>query len=82
MLDFIKKLFIRLPRKDIYVVYDDDLTDFLQSVGLYENIQNGHEKCCVCNEVVDIDRVQGIIKMKKKYRVVCDKKTCIETIKN
>ena len=69
-----------MERHRLRAVYENDLKNFLESIGIKHAIEKGELKCHFCNEVVTIDSLQAIIPLEKNIGVVCSKTTCLDKI--
>ena len=54
-----------MERHLLKAVYDDDLIEFIESIGIKRAIEKGQLRCHVCNEIVTIDSLQAIIPLEK-----------------
>ena len=66
-------------RKKLSAVLDEDLSDFLSSIGLLEKIQNGDLFCTCCGNVITLNNLQVILpKADHSFDVFCDNPDCTE----
>ena len=65
------------PEK-IHAIHDDDLENFLNSLGLLNSINNGDLKCKFCNEIITLNSLHSIFPDSGELKLVCNKNQCIQ----
>jgi hypothetical protein len=66
----------------IKAVYDSELQSFLEKLGLWEDMKNGHLRCSVCDCVLTFDNFGGIYKKNGQLKSFCQKAACyLEVLK-
>ncbi len=65
------------PLEHITAVHDDDLEDFLASIGILNKIKSGKVHCKFCKDVIDIRNLQSVFPDSGSIGVVCNKEYCI-----
>jgi hypothetical protein len=88
MMNFLKSLisgFLKLilpPRRDgqkvIEAIHEDNLEDFLQKLGLLEDLRSGQLHCSSCNRVVDMNSIQCVFTHEGKIGFCCENQLCYE----
>ena len=64
----------------IKAVHEDDLPELLQSLGIYEKIQNGDIYCVECNCKITTDNLWGIKYKNSTFHVICSNPDCISKL--
>ena len=60
----------------IRAVHDDELSDFLRSIGVLDAFEAGDLRCRFCDIVIDETNLHAIFPADNNIYVVCDKATC------
>jgi len=60
----------------IKAVYDDELADFLRSLGILDDFENGKIRCKICGDVVDTENLLAVLPDGNQISVTCDKADC------
>lgn len=63
--------------ENISAVHDDDLEEFLQSIGVLHDIQKNLVKCKFCGITVNMHNLQSVFPDSGAISFVCDKQPCI-----
>ncbi len=63
--------------KKVQAVYDDDIEEFLKSIGEYDKVQSGKVKCKYCDSTITIDNISKIYPESGSVKFVCSKSECI-----
>jgi hypothetical protein len=79
---FLRKMRYAIDRRcaaqeGIKAVHDDDLEDFLSSVGILHDILAGEARCKFCRQIVDLDSVQAVFPESGSVRLVCNREGCM-----
>lgn len=69
-----------MKRKPIKAVHSADLQNFLTSLGIWDDIQNGRMTCAVCGDVITIDNFQAVFPEEGKIRAICNKPDCMAAL--
>lgn len=64
----------------IKAVYDPDLRQLLQGLGILDNIVAGEMRCAVCGCPVDLDNLGTIYPCGDDICVSCDRNGCVRTV--
>ena len=67
----------RMPKEGIKAVHDDDLEDFLSSIGLLHDVRAGEARCKFCREILDLESIQAVFPESGSVSVVCNRERCI-----
>ena len=67
-------------RKTINAVHEDDLINFLESVALKDDFENGLTKCKFCKRTVNIDNIYSVIKDSGTYKLVSNDAECVSAL--
>lgn len=66
--------------KDINAVHETDLSNFLLKINLLDDFQAAKTKCKFCKDVVGIQNIYSVIKDSDKYKLVCNKASCVASL--
>ena len=72
--------FFRRKTEKIKIINDSDLEDYLQSLGILEDIKNKKIHCKFCGQVVTLDNLQALFPDEDKIYIICNRKKCMERI--
>ena len=64
----------------LQAVHDDDLSNLLMSLGVYESVQNGECSCLFCQKVIAFDNLGAIVPMNGEISFVCDSARCLNAM--
>jgi len=67
---------VRRPLR-VAAVFEGDVVDVLKGLGLYEQLVEGKLRCFICDEVVSLSTLGGLLKVGGRVRVVCNKPRCL-----
>ncbi len=70
----------KIQRESISAVHDDDLSDFLTSIGAIHDIEAGKLRCKFCRDTLNFDNIQAIIPDSGNISYVCNKPQCIHDL--
>lgn len=59
-------------------VHDDDLKSLLESLGVYERVEEGHYKCLFCGERITVDNLGSIISHEGEIKFSCNRDECLQ----
>jgi hypothetical protein len=75
--NYLKEVLPMTTLKDeMQAVHDDDLIDFLKSLGVYEDILAGKEKCFFCSTVISLDNIQCVFPYDNEIKFCCINDDC------
>lgn len=63
--------------KKVQAVYDDDIEEFLKSIGEYDKVISGKIKCKYCDSTITMDSISKIYPDSGSIKFVCSKSDCI-----
>jgi hypothetical protein len=64
-------------RNKLKAVHDNDLSDFLSSIGVLVDIENGYIKCFRCGSLITIDNIGLILPYNNDIIIICDNILCL-----
>lgn len=64
----------------VTAIHDDDLTQFLTSLGILEKVRAGHLSCYFCKTVISEANLHAVFPHEKNIRVVCDNPECVKAL--
>ncbi len=67
-----------IQREKIKAVHDYDLEQFLSSIGVLEDIKNGHYYCTFCNTLITMENLGAVYPNDNKIIFVCDRLSCLD----
>ncbi|MCJ7483490.1 MAG: hypothetical protein MUO31_11045 [Thermodesulfovibrionales bacterium] len=68
-----------MEKHKVRAVYDDDLLDLLDLIGIRKALEVGQLKCHECGDPVKLDNLQAIVPLGKNIGVLCSKTICLKT---
>lgn len=71
-----------LPKEEVSVVHDDDLENFLNSLGVFQKFQQGKIKCKFCKTPITFENLHSIFPQSGVIKIVCDNLDCIRELSN
>ncbi len=80
-MDLIYKItskFKRFQKTKIKALYEDEFIKALKRLGVYNDINEGKEKCVYCDEKITIEDIQGIILREDKPLFICSDLRCLD----
>ena len=69
-----------LQREKVKAVHDDDLEQFLSTIGVLNQINNGYHHCIVCNTQITIENLGAVYPKDNKINFVCDRPSCLANL--
>jgi hypothetical protein len=63
--------------KKVQAVYDDDIEEFLRSIGEYDKVLSGRLKCKYCDSTITLENISKIFPESGSIKFVCNKSECI-----
>lgn len=67
-------------RVEVKAIYDQDLKQILNNLGILDKLISGDIKCSVCNCLVDMDNLGTIFPSGGDVGVSCDNDKCIRIV--
>lgn len=80
MTNIFSKLIKNNKKHRVKAVHDNDLKQYLKSIGIYNKIISGEIKCKYCGATINIDNLEAIIPNNNKISVVCRNKKCLHQL--
>ena len=65
-----------MSNTSLKAVLDDELAEFLESIGILGDIQSGNMKCKFCEVVVTLENFRAVFPDSGNIAVVCSKPEC------
>ena len=69
-----------MRKHTVRAIHDEDLHEFLESIGIRQSIEAGRIPCHVCGQTLTIDTVQAVLPINNKIAAVCSQPDCIKKI--
>ncbi|NQT55868.1 MAG: hypothetical protein HQ551_06535 [Desulfobacteraceae bacterium] len=69
-----------IEREVIAAVHDNDLVDFLNSIGLLKDIEAGKHRCNECDVKITLDNFGAVFPKNNNIYVLCDRPLCVSVI--
>ncbi|QNO14912.1 hypothetical protein HYG86_09070 [Alkalicella caledoniensis] len=69
-----------MKRGEIKAVHDDDLVNFLQSLGEYDKVIAGTMKCQFCGEIITLDNIQSVFPLDGEVAYCCNSTKCYKLL--
>lgn len=71
-----------MDKGEIQAVHDDDLQILLESLGVFEQVQNGTEKCAYCGKAINLENLQCIFPDNNEINFCCTEDSCYRMLVN
>lgn len=71
---------ILVNKGKIRAVHDQDLENFLQSIGILNKIKSGRLHCSFCGTVITMDNFQCVYPQNKTIKACCSAVGCYKSI--
>ncbi len=71
-----------LQREAVTAVHDNDLVEYLSSIGLLREIETGACMCAECGSKVNLENFGAVFPKENNICIVCDRPLCISRIMN
>jgi hypothetical protein len=72
--------YILVDKGEIQAVHDDDLKILLKSLGVFEQVQNGTEKCFYCGKTISMENLQCIFPYNNEVNFCCTEDICYRNL--
>ena len=69
---------MNIKKKILDVLYQDDLEEFLITIGLSNDFKEGKIKCSFCNETINYDNICALMQKIDKFIFICNRESCYE----
>lgn len=69
-----------LQREKLRAVHDNDLEQFLASIGVLDQVVDGYHKCVICDTKITMDNLGAVYPKNDKINFVCDRLSCLAKI--
>jgi hypothetical protein len=66
--------------EELFGVYDDDLEDTLEELGVLNRLKEGKAKCLVCGSVVTVNNLGAMASHEGEVVFCCDTPNCLLTL--
>lgn len=70
----------RLPKAHLQAVFDDDLQEFLEGLGLWGKLQRGELRCKFCGTIITVENLHSLFPQSGRIQLVCDAPDCIRRL--
>lgn len=64
----------------VSAIHDDDLSRFLESLGLLEKLRAGQLTCHFCKTAVSESNLHAVFPFQRTIRIACDKPECTKAL--
>ena len=64
----------------INAVHSEDMTAYLASLGVLDDVVNGGKKCGICGKVVTVENISCLYPQHDQVKFICDDASCLEAI--
>jgi len=69
-----------MKREEIHAVHEENIDEFLRSIGLFEAIEKKELSCFCCNKKIGKDDFGCVFSYENKIRVCCDEIECLQKV--
>jgi len=66
-----------MGKRTLRAVHDDDLVEFLDRVGILEDLKAGRVSCRYCQELLDLESLEAVYPEQGQVRAVCSEPSCL-----
>ena len=67
-------------RLELSAVWDDDIQELLDSLGVLQDVRLGNARCVVCGRKVDIDNLGAVMPTPQSADLACDDSNCVRVV--
>ena len=71
-----------MEKKTLTTVHETDLEEYLQRLGVLDNVNNGMAKCKFCGGTINLTNIHALFPESGQAEFVCDKPACIKEMNN
>lgn len=61
-------------------VYEDDLQEYLKSLGILESVKRGDILCRFCGNAISLESLEVIVPEDGEIKLVCSNKNCLNQL--
>jgi hypothetical protein len=61
---------------EINAIHENELEEFLENIGILEDIKKGKIKCNFCKQIVKLDNFYSVYPKNNRIYVCCEKTQC------
>ena len=69
-------------REVVAAVNENDLLDYLASIGILKEVEAGTSRCLVCGVTVNLENIGAVFPKGDKIHIVCERPSCISRIED
>ncbi len=69
-----------MDKANLDVIHDDELTNFLKKLKVFDEITNGKKKCKFCKSVITLENLHSLFAQAGDIKFVCDQPECINKL--
>jgi hypothetical protein len=69
-----------MEKKSLCAVHDDDLSKFLESLGILKDFEAGKLTCFFCKDPISEQNLHAVLPYQNAIRVGCDKPECVKAL--
>lgn len=77
--NFVENLLQPPEKREVKAVHKSELDEFLQSVEISEDIDQGKIRCVSCDEIVSRKNIGAVFGDSGEIKVLCNKVKCMES---
>jgi hypothetical protein len=66
-----------LQREKLKAVHDNDLEQFLSSIGVLNQVITGYYHCIICDTQISLENLGAVYPKDNKIDFVCDRLSCL-----
>jgi hypothetical protein len=67
-------------KEALHAVYDDDLMELLEHLGVARRFEQGRLNCAVCGDVITWDNLNGLFPEGGQVKVGCTRPACVSEL--
>jgi hypothetical protein len=76
-MSLLNRLFDFPERVETKAVYEDDVEDYLESLGKFSELESGELTCVSCGTTITKDNLGTVFPKEGEVAVTCDKSECM-----
>ncbi len=69
-------------REVVTAVNENDLVDYLSSIGILKEVEAGTSTCSMCGITVNLENIGAVFPKGNKIHITCEKASCISRIED
>ena len=70
----------KMLKENIKAVHDNDLSNLLKSLEIYDEVMSGQKKCKFCGDVIDFNNLETIFPESGDIKFGCNKNSCLSQL--